>query len=634
MLLSAAIQVSGNAALIANHDLTPSITDFTDFGPMSTTFAAAVGRVSRSYIIADTGDAGLMLLGGVKKQITITGANAGDFSLTLNSAAAIAAGAQSGFTITFTPKGTGLRKATVTILSNDPAAPKFTYNIQGTGFKTVTAANGLQVGAGKGTGLGAVSGAAITVTYTGFVPASEFESSQDPGGAPVVLSLGITSVPPGWAQGLVGIKAGETRLIVVPPALGYGTIVHGNLPLNSPLMYLVTASTVANPVALISGNAIPIAFNDKTPSAADGTFLGATVAGSTTPLSFTFKISNGGAGTVEFPLSPVVVLATKTPANFSTSDITIDPTSTFATFVVTYTPTKVGTQTAILHVRTTDPAHPDFTFTVSGTTTPFLDLTPTGIGTINYPAGGNIVAGGGTKLKIPVTVTNLGNAAVPGQTAPVLFNFYLQDTTSGVQTLISSQSTTNLRGTASGKSKLVMMNLMVPAAVLPGSYKLLVKINENAAVSETNTANDSFLSAQVTNVAAGFNNVDGFLVSSTFPALALTGVTLKGNLKVQVRNSGNLTLPAGQKFVLQVFAHADDGTDTLIGASNINLSSWAPGKSSQFTVTTSFIGGLPLGHYLLQALLTPVQALSESSTLDNHITTTSLGGTFQLTVHQ
>ena len=168
----------------------------------------------------------------------------------------------------------------------------------------------------------------------------------------------------------------------MPAALGFGAG-NGNLPANSPLIYLITAVSVTNPVTVVSGNAIPIALREKTPNAADGTLIGVTPAGSIAPISFTFKVTNGMPAQWLFPTLPAIVLTTKNAANFSTSDLTYDPSFDFATFTVTYTPTKAGTQTAVVHVRTTDPVHPDFTFTVAGTSTPYLDLSPTAVGTIN-----------------------------------------------------------------------------------------------------------------------------------------------------------------------------------------------------------------------------------------------------------
>lgn len=632
-LLSAAIQVSGNSQIISNNDVTPSIADFTDFGPSSTTFNAQIGRVTRTFVIADTGDATLNLLGGVGKQIKISGANAKDFVLSTDAASSVAASGQTSFTLTFAPKGTGVRRATVTIASDDPTTPAFTFNIQGEAYKAKSASNGLQVATiTKGTGAGAVMGAAILTNYTLFLPNTELESSTDPGLGAVDLRLGVSNVIDGWTQGLAGIKAGETRLLEMPASLGYGTSSHNSVPANSPLIFLVTATTMANPTIVVSGNDIPIALNDKTPDPSDNTVIGVTPAGSLDPISATFKITNGSDGIVTFPTSPVVMLTGKGAASFSASPITIDPTSTFATFTVTFTPTKVGTQTAVVHVRSSDPVHKDFTFTVSATASPSIDYAATGVGTINYPASGNIVAGASTNYKVPVTVTNLGNVSIPGSTPPVQFNFYLHDTTSGDDTLISSQTSTSLRGTGAGKSKTVNFNVPVPQTVTTGNYQLLVKVNENGAVGETNSSNNSALSSQVVSVTQGQFNVDGQLSASTLPTTLTAGQALPGTLSVLVRNTGTLTLPPGQKFTLQVLAHPDTGADVPLGMTTLTLSSWAPSKTQVFSIKNLQGTSLTAGHYVIEALLTPVQALTESSTSDNLVTTLSAGGTVDLTV--
>jgi len=54
------------------------------------------------------------------------------------------------------------------------------------------------------------------------------------------------------------------------------------------------------------------------------------------------------------------------------------------------------------------------------------------VGTINYPVSGNIVSGAATMFKVPLTVSNLGNAAVAGPDAAGEINFYLHDTTSAL----------------------------------------------------------------------------------------------------------------------------------------------------------------------------------------------------------
>jgi peptidylprolyl isomerase len=74
-----------------------------------------------------------------------------------------------------------------------------------------------------GTGRAARKGDKITVQYVGssWSTGSEFDASWDRGQA-FPLQLGAGQVIPGWDRGLVGMKQGGRRLIVIPPALGYG----------------------------------------------------------------------------------------------------------------------------------------------------------------------------------------------------------------------------------------------------------------------------------------------------------------------------------------------------------------------------------------------------------------------------
>lgn len=82
-----------------------------------------------------------------------------------------------------------------------------------------------------GTGAEAVAGSRVTVHYTGWhITAGErgslrqggkFDSSRDRGN-PFTLTLGQGEVIRGWDVGLVGMRAGGKRMLVIPPALAYG----------------------------------------------------------------------------------------------------------------------------------------------------------------------------------------------------------------------------------------------------------------------------------------------------------------------------------------------------------------------------------------------------------------------------
>ncbi len=68
----------------------------------------------------------------------------------------------------------------------------------------------------------AEEGTLVTVQYVAVSLGSgeEFDSSWDNGQGPVQFD--ITQVIPGWSEGLVGMKEGGRRLLVIPPDMGYG----------------------------------------------------------------------------------------------------------------------------------------------------------------------------------------------------------------------------------------------------------------------------------------------------------------------------------------------------------------------------------------------------------------------------
>lgn len=67
-------------------------------------------------------------------------------------------------------------------------------------------------------------GNTVTVHATGRVEGADapFWSTRDPGQKPFTYKAGVGEVIPGWDQGCLGMKAGEQRLLRIPPAEGYG----------------------------------------------------------------------------------------------------------------------------------------------------------------------------------------------------------------------------------------------------------------------------------------------------------------------------------------------------------------------------------------------------------------------------
>jgi FKBP-type peptidyl-prolyl cis-trans isomerase FkpA len=94
-----------------------------------------------------------------------------------------------------------------------------------------------------GTGKAARAGSTVTVHYTGWLYSpkepkqhgAQFDSSA--GGEPFTFQLGTGKVIPGWDEGLVGMKVGGKRTLVVPAAMAYGSRGAGPIPPNANLIF-------------------------------------------------------------------------------------------------------------------------------------------------------------------------------------------------------------------------------------------------------------------------------------------------------------------------------------------------------------------------------------------------------------
>jgi peptidylprolyl isomerase len=95
------------------------------------------------------------------------------------------------------------------------------------GLETGTQSDGLQVTTTKqGTGAAAANGNTVTVNYTGTLEdGTIFDSNVDPKFGhvqPFSFKLGAGQVIKGWDEGVLGMKVGEKRHLVIPASLGYG----------------------------------------------------------------------------------------------------------------------------------------------------------------------------------------------------------------------------------------------------------------------------------------------------------------------------------------------------------------------------------------------------------------------------
>ncbi len=92
-----------------------------------------------------------------------------------------------------------------------------------------------------GTGATAAAGDTVTVNYVGsLTDGTVFDASANHGTTGFTFKLGAGQVIKGWDEGIVGMKEGGKRKLVIPAALAYGDQAIGNIiPANSTLVFEV-----------------------------------------------------------------------------------------------------------------------------------------------------------------------------------------------------------------------------------------------------------------------------------------------------------------------------------------------------------------------------------------------------------
>ncbi|MBP6881057.1 MAG: FKBP-type peptidyl-prolyl cis-trans isomerase [Candidatus Pacebacteria bacterium] len=90
-----------------------------------------------------------------------------------------------------------------------------------------------------GTGEAVENGDTVAVHYVGTLQSgTEFDNSYKRG-KPFEFTVGGGQVIKGWDQGLVGMKVGGQRVLVIPPALAYGERGIGSIPANATLVFSI-----------------------------------------------------------------------------------------------------------------------------------------------------------------------------------------------------------------------------------------------------------------------------------------------------------------------------------------------------------------------------------------------------------
>ncbi|MEK7135946.1 MAG: FKBP-type peptidyl-prolyl cis-trans isomerase [Patescibacteria group bacterium] len=92
-----------------------------------------------------------------------------------------------------------------------------------------------------GTGDAAAAGDTVTVNYVGsLTDGTVFDASANHGTTGFTFNLGAGQVIKGWDEGIVGMKKGGKRKLIIPASLAYGSQAVGDvIPANATLVFEV-----------------------------------------------------------------------------------------------------------------------------------------------------------------------------------------------------------------------------------------------------------------------------------------------------------------------------------------------------------------------------------------------------------
>ena len=89
-----------------------------------------------------------------------------------------------------------------------------------------------------GTGAEANTGRVVTVNYSGYLYSSTAAENKgtrfDAGTFTFTVGAGVIQ---GFSQGVIGMRVGGLRRVIIPPSLGYGAQANGAIPANSTLVF-------------------------------------------------------------------------------------------------------------------------------------------------------------------------------------------------------------------------------------------------------------------------------------------------------------------------------------------------------------------------------------------------------------
>ena len=159
----------------------------------------------------------------------------------------------------------------------------------------------------------------------------------------------------------------ESRTLIIPAALAYGSQQAGLIPPNSTLIFNTRVLDIISAQGYVPANGgtgpqwVAVPDGESSPSTSNETSFGTIMSTPGAPITHTFAVTGQGGDLHLLLGNPQISIQGSTA--FTLSQLSINGTDDGGTFTVTYTPTN-NVSTAIVTINNASAGEPNYTFTV------------------------------------------------------------------------------------------------------------------------------------------------------------------------------------------------------------------------------------------------------------------------------
>ncbi|WP_428389825.1 peptidylprolyl isomerase [Mucisphaera sp.] len=236
-----------------------------------------------------------------------------------------------------------------------------------------------------------------------------------------------------------------------------------------------------------------------------------------------------------------------------------------------------------------------------------------------------ITSGDGTRYRVPLEVTNIGNVRVPPRFFSTIEIFARPDGVVGssqdIPLTINNREElrVNLRGLGVDQTRRYNVRVELPPDMPTDDYRLIAVVDASNFIFESNLegtgeSNNAAVSAQTLDVVQGFVDLEVSERSETLPANLLTNERLRGRYQVEVTNRGNIRSDAGARVSVELRAELGAESIVIGSAENVRLPALRPNQSRLINLPVNVPEGLSTsGTWNITAVITELTGINDES---------------------